>query len=67
VIYLDNTRHPAASASLAATASGVGTMPRRQHPLPFGRDEVLALPHEALLMRLEVGDALPDLLAPRKG
>ena len=43
--------------------SGVGTMPRHQHPLPFGRDEVLALPHEALLMGLEVGDALPDLLA----
>jgi hypothetical protein len=43
--------------------SGVGTMPRRQHPLPFGRDEILALPYEALLMGLEVGDALPDLLA----
>jgi hypothetical protein len=36
---------------------------RPEHPLPFGGDVVLPLPHEALLMRLEVGDALPDQLA----
>lgn len=36
---------------------------RREHPLPFGRGVVLPLPDEALLMSLEVGDALSDLVA----
>src|SRR5450759_1997277 len=36
---------------------------RCPHPLEFGRGVVLPLPYETLLMRLEVGDAMPDLLA----
>src|SRR5450759_1773805 len=36
---------------------------RCPHPLEFGRGVVLPLPYEAQLMRLEVGDAMPDLLA----
>jgi hypothetical protein len=36
---------------------------RREPPLPFGRGVVLPLPDEALLMSLEVGDALSDLVA----
>ena len=56
------TPRPTRSAD-ARRRSGAGTMLRRQHPLPFGRDEVLALSEEALLMRLKVRDALPNLLA----
>ena len=36
---------------------------RGPHPLPFGRGEVLSLPDQTLLVRLELGDALRDLLA----
>jgi hypothetical protein len=36
---------------------------RCKHPLEFGRGVVLPRPYESLLMRPEVGDALPDFLA----
>ncbi len=40
-------------------------MARCPHPLKFGRGVVFPLRYEALLMRLEVCDAIPDLLALR--
>ena len=42
-----------------------GLTPRSEHPLPFGRGIVLPLLDQALLMDLEVGYTLPDLLALR--
>src|ERR1035437_1791445 len=36
---------------------------RCQHPFEYGRGVVLPLSYETLLMCLEVGDAMPDLLA----
>jgi hypothetical protein len=50
------------NASPAVEVFGGPTL-RREYPLPFGRSVILPLPDEALLMRLEVGDALPNLLA----
>jgi hypothetical protein len=34
-----------------------------QYPIPNGSGVILSLPHEALLMRLKVGDALHNLIA----
>ena len=40
----------------------LGSRLRGQHPLPFGRGEVTSRPDETLLVRLEFGDALLNLL-----
>jgi hypothetical protein len=56
-------RPHAAARPFNGCAELFGLTLRFEHPLPFGRGVVLPLPHEALLMRLEVGDALPDQLA----
>jgi len=67
--YLDQPEAPRAhrrrygAGPLVGGVELFGLTLRREHPLPFGRGVVLPLPDEALLMSLEVGDALSDLVA----
>ena len=56
------TERPRIAPGLRSADRANSKMP---HPLEFRRGVILPLPHEALLMRLEVGDAMPDLLALR--
>jgi len=60
-----DTRVPSANDVAASRGGNCGLTPRSEHPLPFGPGIVCALLDQALLMDLEVGYTLPDLLALR--